>query len=120
MMVLSCGTIDLIERTLRCAEIYGCFEGIYANRFRCLNNRIVGMDLNLLNPKDKLKLVDEKGLSPEQSIVVGDGYTDLPLLDWVKVPVVIDRTGEKRKKYLNMDYYFISSLSEMIEMVNKL
>jgi phosphoserine phosphatase len=120
MMVLSCGTIDLIERTLRLAEIYGCFDGIYGNRFRFMNDHIVGMHLNLLNPKDKLKFVNDQGMSPEQTVVVGDGYTDLPLLDWAKFPVMIDRTGKKRKKYTNMDYFFISSIPELIDLINKL
>jgi phosphoserine phosphatase len=120
MMVFSCGTIDLIERTLRLAEIYDCFDSIYGNRFRFLNDRIVGMDLNVLNPKDKLKLVNDQGISSEQTVVVGDGYTDFPLLAWAKIPVVIDRTGKKRKKYNHMEYSFISSIPELIDLVNKL
>ena len=120
MMVFSCGTFDLMERTLQLAGIYGYFDGIYGNRFRFLNNRIVGMDLNVLKPKDKLTLVGDQGISPEQTIVVGDGYTDIPLLDWAKIPVVIDRTGKKRKKYNHMEYYFISSIPELFDLVNKL
>ena len=120
MMIISCGTMDLIERTLRFAEIDGCFHSIYGNRLRCLNNCIAGMDLSFLNPKDKLKLVIDQGISPELTVVVGDGYTDLPLLDWAKIPVVIDRTGEKRKKYLHMGYKFISSIPELIEIIGKL
>ena len=120
MMVLSCGTLDLIERTLQLAEISGCFDRIYGNRFRFLNNRILSMDLNVLKPKDKLTLVGDQGISPEQTIVVGDGYTDIPLLAWAKIPVVIDRTGKKRKKYNHMEYYFISSIPELFDLVNKL
>lgn len=120
MMVFSCGTFDLMERTLKRAGIYGYFDGIYGNRFRFLNNRILSMDLNVLKPKDKLTLVGDQGISPEQTIVVGDGYTDIPLLDWAKIPVVIDRTGKKRKKYNHMEYYFISSIPEIIDLVNTL
>ena len=77
------------------------------------------MDVDFLNPEDKLKLVIVQGISPEQTIVVGDGYTDLPLLDWAEIPVLIDRTGKKRKKYTHRDYYFISSIPELIEIIGK-
>ena len=119
MMVFSCGTLDLIARTLRLAGIYDCFDSIYGNRFRFLNERVIGMDVDFLNPEDKLKLVIVQGISPEQTIVVGDGYTDLPLLDWAEIPVLIDRTGKKRKKYTHRDYYFISSIPELIEIIGK-
>ena len=56
MMILSCGTIDLIEPTLRLAEIHGCFNRIYGNRFRFLNDRIIGMNLSLLNPRRQIEI----------------------------------------------------------------
>ena len=119
MFILSCGTLDLIERVLKIAGLSDCFSMILGNRFQLLNDRITGMNLQILNPKDKLKMVNKLDIHPEQSIVVGDGYTDLPLLDWAGIPVLIDRTGGKKKRYVKKDYYFISSISELLGIVNE-
>lgn len=117
MMILSCGTLDLIERVLKLAGLYDCFDLISGNRFRLLNDRITGMDLHILNPKDKLKMTGARGISPEHSIVIGDGYTDLPLLNWAEMSIVIDRSGEKKKKYIKRDYHFVSSIPELVDMI---
>ena len=117
MVILSCGTLDLIERVLRLAELYDCFDLISSNRFRLLNDRITGMDFHILNPKNKLKIAGDRGISSEHSIVIGDGYTDLPLLNWAKMSIVIDRSGEKKKKYIKRDYHFVSSIPELVDMI---
>ena len=75
------------------------------------------MDLCILNPKDKLKLIRQLGILPEQSIVIGDGYTDIPLLERAKVPVLIDRTGKIKDKYIHRHFYFISSVSELDKLI---
>ena len=62
--------------------------------------------------------VIERGILPEDAIAVGDGYTDIPLLDWVKTPILVDRTGEKSAKYKHKDYQVISSTSEILDVLN--
>ena len=89
MMIISCGTLDLSERILKVAGVDKCFELIEGNRFQIENNKIVGMDMFVPTPEDKLKLISAQGVFPEQSVVVGDGYTDLPLLDRAGLPVMI-------------------------------
>jgi hydroxymethylpyrimidine pyrophosphatase-like HAD family hydrolase len=76
------------------------------------------MDFDILNPADKIKTMNVQGIMPEQSIVIGDGYTDLPLLDWAGISVLVDRTGEKKEKYSKKDYHFISSIPELVEIIN--
>jgi len=119
MMIISCGTLDLSERILKVAGVYKCFELIEGNRFQIENNKIVGMDMFVPAPEDKLKLISAQGVFPEQSVVVGDGYTDLPLLDRAGLPVMIDRTGEKKDKFANKGYSFISSICEIMELIEK-
>lgn len=119
MMILSCGTIDLIERVMNLAGLDDCFKLIPGNRFQCANNFISGMDFRLIHPRDKLEVIKELNISAQQSIVVGDGYTDLPLLDWVGVPVMVDRKGKKREKYIKKNYHFISSVSELEGILKK-
>jgi len=117
MMVLSCGTRDLIEKTLQLAGLADCFSIISGNRFVYNADRITGMDYRLICPDDKLEVLKALGISAAETIAVGDGYTDLPLLNRAGLPVLIDRNGEKKRKYSNRAYCFISSIPEIIETI---
>ena len=119
MIILSCGTVDLIERIVKLAGLNCCFRVISGNRFKVINGRISGMECHTLSPQDKLKVVAEMGISLEQAIVIGDGYTDHPILDRAGIPVMIDRTGKKREKCAKKNYYFISSIPELYEIAKK-
>jgi phosphoserine phosphatase len=117
MMVLSCGSVDLSERILKFAGIEDCFGLIEGNRFEFDEDRIVGMDLRLPDPDDKLTMINKLNLSPEGTIVVGDGYTDLPLLNWSSIPVVMDRTGKKKKGFTSPNFHFITSIPEIMNFI---
>jgi phosphoserine phosphatase len=119
MMVLSCGTADLSERVLKFAGLSDCFSRIEGNRFYFDEDHIVGMHHRLPNPEDKLALIKKLNLSPDQTIVVGDGYTDLPLLKWSSIPVVMDPTGRKKKEFAAHHFYFISSIAEILDAIKK-
>ena len=119
MIIVSCGTLDLSERILKIAGVDHCFKTIRGNRFRIENNIITGMDLHILSPEDKLKAINAMGISTENTIVIGDGYTDLPLLDWGNLPVMLDRTGEKKNRYAKRNYHFISSIPEIFELIQE-
>ena len=115
MMVLSCGTADLSQRTLTHAGLGDCFESIAGNRFKISRGLINGMTLHVPNPEDKVRWLERRGISADEVIAVGDGYTDIPLLDWAKTAVLVDRTGRKRLKYKDKNYRFISSTSEILD-----
>jgi phosphoserine phosphatase len=119
MMVLSCGTADLSERVLKFAGLSDVFSRIEGNRFQFDADRIVGMQLRLPNPEDKLALVKQLNLSPDQTVVVGDGYTDLPLLKWSSIPVVMDRSGRKKKEFASHNFYFISSIAQIMNIIKE-
>jgi phosphoserine phosphatase len=117
MLVLSCGTANLSEPTLEQADLSGCFSEVHANRFRINRGRIDGMDLFVRNPEEKLAYLLSVGLKPEDTIAVGDGYTDIPVLDWAGTPVLIDRSGTKKKQFENKNYHFISSVPEILQIL---
>ncbi len=117
MLVLSCGTADLSERVLKFAGLENCFNLIEGNRFQFEENRINGMQLRLPDPEDKLHMMRSLNLSPKDTMVIGDGYTDLPLLNWSAMPVLIDRSGKKKKTFSGYDFYFISSIPELTNII---
>ena len=119
MMILSCGTVDLSERILKIRGLDTCFSMIKGNRFQIENDKIIGMDFHIQNPEDKLKLIHAQHVQPEDSIVIGDGYTDRPLLNWAGIPVLIDRIGKKGTRYAKKGCYVIVSIPEIVEMIEK-
>jgi len=117
MLIVSCGTLDLIERVLTYAGVKDSFRIVGGNRFRIKNGKIKGMELQLLSPDDKLKAIKKLGFLPGESVAIGDGYTDLPLLDWAGIPFLLDRSGTKKDKYSGKKYHFISSIPEIAERI---
>lgn len=117
MLIVSCGTADLSERVLALAGIDGCFRAVCGNRFRFKNGRIAGMDLTVLTPADKPAAAAALGFAPEQAVAVGDGYSDLPLLDRSPVPVLVDRSGSKRGKFTDKGYRRIASVQDLEPML---
>jgi phosphoserine phosphatase len=117
MMVLSCGTADLSERILNMAGIIDCFDVIEGNRFEIDNDQITGMNLQMMEPEDKVKFLNEMGIVSDATVAVGDGYSDIPLLNWSRVPIIIDRSGNKRKRFSDKEYYFVSSIPNVMKII---
>jgi phosphoserine phosphatase len=117
MMILSCGTADLSKRTIQNAGLGNCFDSIAGNRFIINKGVIDGMTLHVANPADKVRWLKNMGITPDETIAVGDGYTDIPLLDWAKISVLVDRTGKNQIKYSHKNYRFVQSLTEIFNIV---
>ena len=56
-------------------------------------------DKEIANPDDKIRWLERRGISADETLAVGGGYTDIPLLDWAKISVLLDKTGKKQKQY---------------------
>ena len=117
MIVLSCGTVNLSEITLHKAGLGECFEIYAGNRFESDNGRISAMTLHIPNPEDKVRFLAGQNIDPNRCVAVGDGYTDIPMLDWAKIPVLIDRTGHKQQRYADKNYHFVRSVPEILGIV---
>jgi phosphoserine phosphatase len=114
MIVLSCGTVNLSENTLQKAGLGSCFDIFAGNRFESENGKISAMTLQIPNPEDKVRFLTAQKIDPSRCLAVGDGYTDIPMLDWAKISVLMDRTGRKQMKYAHKNYRFVRSLPEIL------
>ncbi len=119
-MIISCGTLDLIERILEIAGIKSCFKRIEGNRFLSANDRIIGIQNRIIHPTDKLKPLKGQDLDADRVIAIGDGYTDLPLLDWAHFPVLMDRSQTKSRLPAERCYSKIASISDLVEWIEHL
>jgi phosphoserine phosphatase len=117
MIVLSCGTANLIKHTLEYAGLTGCFTNIAGNRFEDGNGTISGMTLHIPNPEDKVRYLVRQQIDPGRCVAVGDGYTDIPMLDWAQISVLVDRTGKNQIKYARKNYLFVQSLAEILDIL---
>jgi len=118
MIVLSCGTVNLSEITLHKAGLGDCFEIYAGNRFESANGNISAMTQHIPNPEDKVRFLAAQKIDPSRCLAVGDGYTDIPMLDWAKISVLVDKTGRKQMKYADKNYHFVRSLPEILDIIN--
>ena len=121
MLVISCGTLDLCEGVLQKAGVRNCFESVAANPFRLKNGKIEGVVPRVVSAYDKLFTARTLvGKSPKGIVAVGDGYTDIPLLDWAQFPVMMDPGHSKQTKYAGKPYYFMDSVSALPRLLTQL
>jgi len=116
MTLLSCGTADLIQRTLRAAGLEDCFERIEANSFITHDTYIAGIERRIYLPETKVDIAAERTADLQRVIAVGDGLTDLPLLDHVGLPVLIAK-GEQAGQLGQRRYHVVNSLGEAIAII---
>ena len=121
MLVISCGTLDLSEKVLQKAGVRDCFETVKANPLILKADKINGIEHRLVTADDKLSMAKElTGGSPRGVVAVGDGYTDIPLLDWVQCPVLVDPNQPRSSKYAGRPYYFVDSVSALPSILTQL
>jgi len=119
MVVVSCGTADLSERVLRAAGVDTCFDWVAGNRLRFRDGRVSGMHVRLPTAMSKVACVRQAGIDLESCAVVGDGYTDLPLLDRAAIPVMMDPSGKRRRDFRSRGYRFVAGIQEAASVISQ-
>ena len=119
MYIISCGTANLCINPLKIKKADTFFSQIISNPLIFKKNKIDGIYFNVKKGIDKIKVAEKLNLDPARTIVVGDGYTDIPLLDWSAFPFMLDPGKNKRKKYANKNYTFIESLPQIMDIIDK-
>jgi phosphoserine phosphatase len=117
MVLLSCGTGDLCQRALRMADLR-CFTRIEANWLIVWNHVIAGIERRIYLPETKVEIAASYGFSWDEVIAVGDGLTDVPLLDRAGLPVLI-ADGDKAMRFAGRGYEVVPSLFAAIELIDR-
>ena len=120
MFVVSCGTGDLSQRILQAAGVAEAFLAIEANWFTFWGDRIEGMDLSIHLPADKLAAARGLGVSLPHAVMVGDGVTDLPLLEEAAYPVLLDRAGRREALIRESGYIGAANLPEVARLLSNM
>ena len=111
----------MCEKILEKAGLRDCFETIRANPLKLEAGSIVGGVPRLVSAEDKLSLAKELlGRDPNGVAAVGDGYTDIPILDWVQWPVMMDPDLSNRQKHASKPYHFIPSVDVLPVLLTQL
>ena len=113
MAIISCGTGDLSQRILKAAGLWDCFDRVEANWFRFRDNQIEGIDVRIHLPGDKVQAAIRLGIPLRQAIAIGDGMTDIPLLDQAGKAILVDRSGRKAGLVAAHGYRVARSLAEV-------
>ena len=113
MMLVSCGTGDLSQRVLTAAGLADCFASIEANWFTYWEHLIEGMDLVIHEPEDKLEAIAALGIDVANSVAIGDGITDVPVLDRSRYPILLDRSGKRAGLIAKKGYHSARSLADV-------
>ena len=116
MVLLSCGTADLSRGTLRAAGLADVFSRVEANRLTRRKGRIAGIERRIYLPQTKVEIAASYGVSWERVIAVGDGLTDLPLLDHAGLPVLI-AAGARADRFAGRGYHVVPLLGEAIALI---
>lgn len=117
MSLVSCGTGNLNLGSLEKRGVADLFDSYASNFFTFKDGKFSGMEFNILRGTDKVCYAEKMGWNREKTIAVGDGYTDIPILDWVACPILLDPTKRKRKKLYGKKYHFIDSLPQVIDIL---
>jgi len=115
MVLLSCGTADLSRRTLHAAGLC-CFERIEANALRIRDGVITGIARRIVHPEAKVEIAAGYGVPWQQVAVVGDGLTDVPLLDRADLAVLVAQ-GARAQRFAGRGYQIVPALVDAIALV---
>jgi len=114
MHIISCGTLNLVERILMYAGLRNCFATVQANPLTITDGVVSGLKSSLITAQEKLFAAKRLYHGNRCGLMaVGDGYTDIPLLDWVELPVMITRDNLRKNPYAAKPYHFIPTVAAL-------
>jgi phosphoserine phosphatase len=113
MRVLSCGTADVGRGTLRAAGLAEVLVDVQANNLLIKEGHITGIERRIYMPETKVEIAAQYGVPWSKMIAVGDGLTDVPLLDRAGRGILI-AARDRAARYADRGYEIVPTLSQAI------
>ncbi|AEV28504.1 haloacid dehalogenase superfamily protein, subfamily IB, phosphoserine phosphatase [Sphaerochaeta pleomorpha str. Grapes] len=92
--IISCGTENLVEAFLQALGISDLFIGIWGKRLHFSEDRKTSMEIHVKGPQDKARVLDALGKDYARTIAIGDGPTDIPMLQSADLGLIVDWKGK--------------------------
>lgn len=95
--IISCGTVNLIERYLTRMKVREMFSDITGKMFDTTSGTLASVTISVRTPQDKVRILDDHiarivttmGVRP-LTVAIGDGPTDIPMLRHADLGILID------------------------------
>lgn len=92
--IISCGTENLVEAFLDGLGISDLFIGIWGKRLHFSEGRATSLEIHVKGPQDKARVLHDLAKDYCQTIAIGDGPTDIPMLQSADLGLVVDWKGK--------------------------
>lgn len=97
LCIISCGTVNLIERYLTRMNVLEIFSDITGKVFDTTRGTLASVTISVRTPQDKVRILDDHiarivtttGVRP-LTVAIGDGPTDIPMLHHADLGILID------------------------------
>ncbi|WP_320130404.1 HAD family hydrolase [uncultured Sphaerochaeta sp.] len=99
LAIISCGTENLIHAFLERKNIADLFMGVWGKQFHFIEGSSSSMEIHVHGAQDKKRLLQELRQGYGQTIAIGDGPTDIPMLKSANLGLLVDWTGKKESPY---------------------
>ena len=120
MHIISTGTENIIKNALVSKGADQYFKTVSGNRIVAEIGRIIGYDC-LITAESKVDFAERQlGLRSQDTIAVGFGYSDIPILDWARYPVLIDPSKAGWEKFGDRNYIFLESVDMLPRILKSL
>lgn len=126
LCIISCGTENLAERYLGRMNAREIFGNIIGKRFETTQGRLSSVQVTISSPADKVqalrheaeKLRERTGTAP-LTIAVGDGPTDIPMLQSADLGIIIDWEKGRDTSDVKNGFTYVGSIKEVCDIVKR-
>lgn len=95
LVILSCGTENIIHSFLTLHKIEHLFVQVSGKELHFTNSVKPDISVTIGSPQEKREVFVDLKSKYDLSIAVGDGPTDIPMLEEANLGLIIDWSGEK-------------------------
>jgi phosphoserine phosphatase len=94
LVIISCGTENIVQAFLEDLGLFDLFAGIWGKHFEFMEGKVTDMKIHVQGPQDKARILGGLAKDYKHVIAIGDGPTDIPMLNTADLGLIIDWTGK--------------------------